>query len=423
MNIIVHNSKCKGEIVIPPSKSDMHRAIISASLSKGKSVIENVTKSLDIETTINAFKALGASITFSNNTLFIEGIDFNNIEPSEIDCNESGSTLRFLIPILSVFNKPFKLKGAKKLLSRPLSVYEKIFNDQNLKFNLNEDYLEIEGKIKPNEYIIEGDISSQFVSGLLFSLPLLDKDSIIKVKEPFESESYVNMTLRTLSKFGINIKRVNKNEFYVYGNQEYKACNYKVEADFSQFGFYAVLGALNNDLVCKGLNFDSCQGDKVILDILTHFGVKYEIKNDEIKIYKCSELSGSFIDLKDCIDLGPIVMVLSLFSEESVRIINTRRLLFKESNRVDAIVSNFIKLGANIDVDENEVIIHPALLTAKDDVVLDSFNDHRVMMALVVLSSVLNDYTIISDANCVKKSYVNFYKDMLSVGIEVGLHN
>lgn len=423
MNIIVHNSKCKGEIVIPPSKSDMHRAIISASLSKGKSVIENVTKSLDIETTINAFKALGASITFSNNTLFIEGIDFNNIEPSEIDCNESGSTLRFLIPILSVLNKHAKLKGTKKLLSRPLGVYEKIFNDQNLKFNLNEDYLEIEGKIKPNEYIVEGDISSQFVSGLLFSLPLLDKDSIIKVKEPFESESYVNMTLRTLSKFGINIKRVNKNEFYVYGNQEYKACNYKVEADFSQFSFYAVLGALNNDLVCKGLNFDSCQGDKVILDILTHFGVKYEIENDEIKIYKCPHISGSFIDLKDCIDLGPIVMVLSLFSEESVRIINTRRLLFKESNRVDAIVSNFIKLGANIDVDENEVIIHPALLTAKDDVVLDSFNDHRVMMALVVLSSVLNDYTIISDANCVKKSYVNFYKDMLSVGIEVGLHD
>ena len=132
MNIIVHNSKCKGEIVIPPSKSDMHRAIISASLSKGKSVIENVTKSLDIETTINAFKALGASITFSNNTLFIEGIDFNNIEPSEIDCNESGSTLRFLIPILSVLNKHAKLKGTKKLLSRPLGVYEKIFNNLHL---------------------------------------------------------------------------------------------------------------------------------------------------------------------------------------------------------------------------------------------------------------------------------------------------
>ena len=423
MNIIVHNSKCKGEIVIPPSKSDMHRAIISASLSKGKSVIKNVSLSQDIEATINAFKALGASITFKDNTLFIEGIDFNNVKSSEIDCNESGSTLRFLIPILSVLNKYFKLKGAKKLLSRPLSIYEEIFNDQNLKFNLNEDYLEIEGKIKPNEYIIDGDISSQFVSGLLFSLPLLDKDSIIKVKEPFESESYVNMTLRTLSKFGINIKRENKNEFYVYGNQEYKACNYNVEADFSQFSFYAVLGALNNDLVCKGLNFDSCQGDKVILDILTHFGVKYEIENDEIKIYKCSELNGSFIDLKDCIDLGPIVMVLSLFSDSSVKIINTRRLIFKESNRVDAIVSNFIKLGANIDVNENEVIIHPSLLTAKEDFVLDSFNDHRVMMALVVLSSILNDYTIISDASCVKKSYVNFYKDMLSIGIEVGLHD
>ena len=423
MNIIVHNSKCKGEIIIPPSKSDMHRAIISASLSKGRSVIENVSLSQDIEATINAFKALGASIIYANNTLFIEGIDFNNVKYCEINCNESGSTLRFLIPVLSVLNKPFKLTGAKKLLSRPLSVYERIFNDQNLMFNLNEDYLEIEGKIKPNEYIIEGDISSQFVSGLLFSLPLLDGDSVIKVKEPFESESYVNMTLKTLDSFGVNIKRVSKNEFYIPGNQEYKACNYNVEADFSQFSFYAVLGALNSDLVCKGLNFESCQGDKRILDILTHFGVKYEISNDEIKIYKCHELSGSFIDLKDSIDLGPIVMVLSLFSDTSVKIINTRRLVFKESNRVDAIVSNFIKLGANIDVNENDIIIHPSLLTAKKDVVLNSFNDHRVMMALVVLSSVLNDYTLISHPNCVKKSYVNFYKDVLSIGLEVGLHD
>ena len=231
------------------------------------------------------------------------------------------------------------------------------------------------------------------------------------------------MTFRTLNVFGIYVKRVSKNEFYIYGNQEYKACNYKVEADFSQFSFYAVLGALNNDLVCKGLDFNSCQGDKVILDILTHFGVKYEINNDEIKIFKCHELSGSFVDLKDSIDLGPIVMVLSLFSDKSVKIINTRRLFFKESNRVDAIVSNFIKLGANIDVNENEIVIHPSLLTVKDDNILNSFNDHRVMMALVVLSSVLNDYTLISDASCVKKSYVNFYKDMLSIGIEVGLHD
>ena len=130
MNIIVHNSKCKGEINITPSKSDMHRAIICSALSKGKSVIKNVTLSLDIEATINAFKMLGANINYSDNTLFIEGIDFNNVKEGEIDCNESGSTLRFLIPILSVLNKPFRLKGSKKLLSRPLSVYEDIYNKQ-----------------------------------------------------------------------------------------------------------------------------------------------------------------------------------------------------------------------------------------------------------------------------------------------------
>ena len=422
MNIIVHNSKCNGEINITPSKSDMHRAIICSALSKGKSVINNVTLSLDIEATINAFKVLGANISFVDNTLFVEGIDFNNIKGNEIECNESGSTLRFLIPILSVLNKSFILKGSNKLLSRPLDVYKNIYSEQGLKFNLNDDYLEIEGKIKPSVYEIEGDISSQFISGLLFSLPLLDNDSIIKVKEPFESESYVNMTLKTLSDFGIKVKRVNKNEFIVYGNQEYKSCVYNVEADFSQFAFFAVLGAINNDLVCKGLNFNSCQGDKVILDILSHFGVNYEINEDEVKIYKCNELHGSFVDLKDCVDLGPIVMVLSLLNEEKVRIVNTRRLLFKESNRVDAIVSNFIKLGADIEVKENEVIISPSVLTSTKEV-LDSFNDHRVMMSLVVLSSVLNDYTLINNPSCIKKSYVNFYKDLNSLNIEVGLHD
>ena len=422
MNIIVHNSKCNGKINITPSKSDMHRAIICSALSKGKSVIKNVTLSLDIEATINAFKVLGANISFVDNTLYVEGINFNNIKGNEIDCNESGSTLRFLIPILSVLNKSFILKGSNKLLSRPLDVYKNIYSEQGLKFNLNEDYLEIEGKIKPSVYEIEGDISSQFISGLLFSLPLLDNDSIIKVKEPFESESYVNMTLKTLSDFGIKVKRVNKNEFIVYGNQEYKSCVYNVEADFSQFAFFAVLGAINNDLVCKGLNFNSCQGDKVILDILSHFGVNYEIKEDEVKIYKCNELHGSFVDLKDCVDLGPIVMVLSLLNEEKVRIVNTRRLLFKESNRVDAIVSNFIKLGADIEVKENEVIISPSMLTGTNEV-LNSFNDHRVMMSLVVLSSILNDYTLINNPNCIKKSYVSFYKDMNKLGIEVGLHD
>ena len=195
-----------------------------------------------------------------------------------------------------------------------------------------------------------------------------------------------------------------------------------MEADFSQFAFFAVLGAINNDLVCKGLNFNSCQGDKAILDILSHFGVKYELSEDKVKVYKCNELHGSFVDLKDCPDLGPIVMVLSLLNEEKVRIVNTKRLLFKESNRVDAIVSNFIKLGADIEVKENEVIISPSVLTSTNEV-LDSFNDHRVMMSLVVLSSILNDYTLINNPACVKKSYVNFYKDMNELGVEVGLHD
>lgn len=423
MNLIVSNSKCSGTIDLPASKSDMHRAIIAASLADGESVIHDITLSNDINATIRAVESLGAIIRKIENTLVIKGINnFKNVKSNSIDCNESGSTLRFLIPILSLFEKHFTLKGATSLFSRPLSIYEEIYRNQDLKFELKDNELTIEGKIKPQEYLIKGDVSSQFISGLLFSLPLLEKESKIIIIPPFESESYVNMTLKTLNDFGIIIKRFSRYEFMIPGNQKYKASSYILEKDYSQFAFYAVLGAINNDVTCKGLNKNSIQGDRIILDILKSFNIEYEENRNGITVYKSNEIKGSVINLSDCPDLGPICMVLSLFSITPVRITNIRRLRIKESNRVDTMVENLRKLNARIDVLENEMVIFPSKLKATKDI-LNPYNDHRVMMSLVVLATKLKGRIIISNPECVKKSYVNFYKDMQSLGLEVGLHD
>lgn len=423
MNIIVHNSKASGEVKIPASKSDMHRAIIAASLANGISVIKNITLSNDINATIKAFEALGAKIDINEDELIIQGIkEFNNPKNTLINCDESGSTLRFIIPILSMFNNEFTLYGSKTLFSRPLNIYEEIYKKQGLNFKLSSNTLTVQGKINPDEYVIKGDVSSQFISGLLFTLPLLNQESKITIIKPFESESYVNMTLKTLKSFGIEIRRISRTEFIIPGNQKYTPRVYEVEGDYSQFAFFAVLGAINGEITCSGLNKDSIQGDRLILDILKSFNVDYHIRNDKITIHKCYEIKGSLIDLSDCPDLGPICMILSLFSLTPVRITNIHRLRLKESNRVDSMIVNLRKLGAQIEAFDNYMIIYPSSLKASKEV-LNSFNDHRVMMSLVVLGSMIRGSTLIDNPQCIKKSYVNFYKDIQSLGIEVGLHD
>ena len=423
MNIKVQKSKVKGEIFLPASKSDMHRAILSASLASGTSIISNITLSNDVKVTINVLQKLGANIKQEENNLIIQGIsDFSNVVSNELNINESGSTLRFIIPLLSMFNDEFILTGSSSLFSRPLNVYEEIYKNQNLKFELNNNTLLLQGKLNPGEYLVHGNISSQFISGLLFLLPLLKGDSIIKIVPPFESKSYVDMTIHTLNKFGIEIETKSESEYVVKGNQKYKACNYEVECDYSQFAFYAVLGAINQDITCKGLNINSLQGDKEILKILESFKVKYTIINNDIVINKANKLEGEIIDLSNCIDLGPILMILSIFNARPVRIINIKRLRLKESDRIEAMVFNLRNMGVKIDVYDNEMIIYPSKIK-RCKKHLKSFNDHRVIMALTVLASVIKGDTIIENPECVKKSYINFFKDMQLLGMKIGIYN
>ena len=269
MKIKIYPSKCSGEIKIPSSKSMGHRAIICASLANGKSIISNLDYSDDILATIDGMRKLGANIQCEKDRLIIEGIEnFDSLKDKIIDCNESGSTLRFFIPIFSLTGDKISFTGRNRLLKRPQKIYEEIFKEQNLYYFQDEDKIEIKGKLKAKEYFIDGNISSQFISGLLFTLPLLEENSIININPPFESASYIDLTMEVLKEFGITINKVTPLRFEIQGGQKYIAKDYKVEGDFSQLAFFAVLGALNNDLKCIGVKHNSKQGDKAIIDIL-----------------------------------------------------------------------------------------------------------------------------------------------------------
>ena len=241
MAVYIHPGKVSGIVTVPSSKSLSHRVLIASLLCEEECVISNLCICDDVTATLEIIKSLGKEVTVVNGNYYIKPA--NGISNYVLNANESGSTLRFLIPIVSLYNNEFIFKGSKKLLSRPLDVYKKIYDSQSLKFELNEDYLKVSGKLSSGVYEIPGNISSQFITGLLFTLPLLDGDSCIKIIGKLESISYVDMTIDILNKFGVKVD-FKDNEIFIPGNQKYSKCDYNVPGDYSQMAFWAVLGTL-----------------------------------------------------------------------------------------------------------------------------------------------------------------------------------
>ena len=418
MRVKIYPSKCSGEIKIPSSKSMGHRAIICASLANGKSIISNLDYSDDILATIDGMRKLGANIQCEKDRLIIEGIEnFDSLKENIIDCNESGSTLRFFIPIFSLTEEKISFIGKNRLLKRPQKIYEKIFKEQNLYYFQDEDKIEIEGKIKAKEYFIDGNISSQFISGLLFTLPLLEENSIININPPFESASYIDLTMEVLKEFGITINKVTPLRFEIQGGQKYIAKDYKVEGDFSQLAFFAVLGALNNDLKCIGVKHNSKQGDKAIIDILKKSGVKIEEIEEGYLIHK-GKIKDCEIDLGDCPDLGPILNVLAMYGEGEFKIFNASRLRLKESDRISAMEEELKKLGVEIETTKDEIKI----LGKKNylgNIEVFGHKDHRIVMSLAIAGTMLEKPIIIDGAEAVEKSYPKFFQDLESLNVKV----
>ena len=418
MKVKIYPSKCSGEVTHPPSKSMAHRAIICASLAKGKSIIKNIAYSDDIIATIEGMKKLGANIIKNQDTLHIEGIEnFTNIKDSIIDCNESGSTLRFFIPIFSLTDKKVEFVGKNRLLQRPQKIYEDIFKNQNLHYFQDDNKIEIQGSLNSGEYIINGNISSQFISGLLFTLPLLNGNSTIKIIPPFESKSYIDLTIEVLKIFGVEVEFLDELTLSIKGNQKFKPADYTVEGDFSQLGFFAVLAAINNTLICKGLNTKSQQGDKEIIEILKNCNIEIEKLDNGYKIYKGMPLN-SDINLENCPDLGPILTVLAAYGKGDFKIYNAQRLRYKESDRIAAMEEELKKLGVDISSDENSIYIkgNSNYLSCNE---VFGHKDHRIVMSLAIFATLLDRPLIIEGAEAISKSYPNFFEDLEKINIKL----
>lgn len=417
MSKTIYPSKNNGSIRCISSKSESHRALICAALSPSKSILYNIDLSDDINQSINALKTLGANIKIFDNKIEVVGFDlFDKVDEVNFFVNESGSTLRFLIPLASIKSHRSIIFASPKLISRPQIVYQEIFNQKNLKFEINKDNIIVEGSLDSDMYEVVGNISSQFISGLLFVLPLLKKDSRIKIINNLQSKSYVDLTIKVMADFNVFIKEEN-NTYYISANQKYKNKEYYIENDFSQLAFFAVLASINNDLEISNVNLDSIQGDKAILNFLEMANVKIDYYDNKIKVYK-SKIKTATFDLADTPDLGPILCVLGLFSDDHIKLINTKRLKYKESDRLLVMKKELEKFGAKIILEENSATIYRLENFKKVDSVY-CHNDHRIAMALSVFATTLNHPLKIEGSSAINKSYPNFYKDLEEINVMI----
>ncbi len=417
--IKINPKRLNGEIIIPPSKSLAHRGIISAALCKGISIIDNVQFSKDIVATVNIMKKLGTNIEETDSRLIIDGFNVFSYDGSvNLQCNESGSTLRFLIPVALVKEGIYIFEGKGNLVTRPLTSYYEVFEKKGINYSTVNGGLplKINGKLFPGTYNLRGDISSQFITGLLFALPLLDGDSEIRVTTELESLGYVDLTLETLKDFGIYIENVDYKFFKIKGNQKYCPRDYYIEGDYSQAAFFLVAGALGSSITCTGLKRDSIQGDKAILNILKAMGCGIEETESSIRALP-SKTKGIEIDVSNCPDLVPILAVLASLSYGETRIINAKRLRIKECDRLNAITVELNKLGAKITELEDSLIIKGVNEFSGGKV--DSHNDHRIAMALAIAATRATGEVVINNPMAIEKSYPNFFKDYIALGGDV----
>jgi 3-phosphoshikimate 1-carboxyvinyltransferase len=423
----IKSKPLNGNVMAQPSKSMAHRAIICASLAKGRSKIDNVVLSDDISATIGAVKSLGAEIKIEDSlnyngrkiiTINSEG----RISSKEkvIDCIESGSTARFMMPITRLDESLSTFTGCGRLRERPFDIYKNLFTEKGISYKDNEGKMPIflSGKLIPGIYNLSGDVSSQFVSGLLFALPLLGDNSKINIVGDFQSLPYVQMTIEVLEEFGICIGHENDyKKITIPGNQSYKALPlYIVEGDWSQAAFFCVMGAISGQITLTGLNLNSCQGDKIIMNILKEMGASPEINEQGIRFNR-SELKGITVDVSQCPDLVPAIAVAASKAEGITSIINGARLRIKESDRLMTTCRELNNLGADI-IEKADGLIIKGKLGLNGGKAFGS-GDHRIVMAIATASSICNGAVDIEGYDAVKKSYPEFWEDFISLGGEV----
>lgn len=410
-----------GKIKAISSKSHAHRVLICSALASEPTKINCNVLSKDITATVECLKMLGADIKIEENTLFVNPQKFS--EKAEIDCGESGSTLRFLLPLVSALGIDTTINAHGRLPERPLSPLKEELEKKGVTFETDNEFpLQITGKLQSGEYELAGNVSSQFVSGLLFALPLLNGDSKVKLIPPIESKSYIDITVATLRDFGIEIEEA-ENTYIIKGNQKYiSPREITIDGDWSNSAFFLCAGALSKDgVTVSGLNINSTQGDKKILDILKRMGARVEINNDEITVKK-NKLMGTMVNGGDIPDLVPIVSVMGAMCDKGVtHIVNASRLRLKESDRIATTEALLTKAGAAVSETDDGLVIW-----GENDLIggrVDGANDHRIVMSAAILSCLCALPVDIVGAEAVEKSYPHFFEDFNRLGGKANVIN
>ena len=411
MTITVFPKKYKGNILIPSSKSDTQRALLAASLSNGKSILKNVGISEDDKAMLSTIKQLGASVkSINENDLEIDGIESF---PSEITlhCGESGLGSRLLISICASHSGKYTLNAEGSLLKRTMLFYVDFFKKYNLEaYFFNDHYLPVSliGGLNADEFVVDGTQSSQYISGLLMALPLLKGNSSLKA-ENLKSIPYVDMTIQTLKQFGIQIQRTSKESFFINGNQSYQSTEYTVESDWSSASFWLVASALGQEITVSGLNIDSLQADRKIIEILISAGCELKIENGRIS-FEGKNRKGFEADLTDCPDLFPILTIFAVLSPGTSVLHGVERLINKESNRGRVLQEELAKLGVAIQLNKNTMIIEGVRSVSGG--VISSHDDHRIAMAFAILGMFSESAISIENSESVSKSYPNFWGEI-----------
>lgn len=377
-----------------------HRMLMGAGLAGGTSVVRNIELSEDIKATLEILEALGAEYSINGTEVKMRGIGGKDIQASRVlNSRESGSTLRFFIPLILAGGKPCEFIGAKRLFERPLGIYEDICKNQGILFEKQDTGLKVNGQLQAANYKIPGNISSQFITGLLFALPLLQEDSTLEMIPPVESKAYIELTLEVLETFGIVIIR-KENTFYIPGRQNYHAKDVEVEGDYSNAAFLESFNLLGGNVKVEGLDENSKQGDRVYRDY-----------------FEALKKGTPILDISECPDLGPILMGMAAVLNGAT-FVGTRRLRIKESDRGTVMAEELEKFGIKVTVGENEICVFDGELKAPN-CTLESHNDHRIAMTMAVLASCTGGE--IHEAESVRKSYPNFYDDIKKLGIMVDI--
>lgn len=387
-----------GKVSAPPSKSMAHRYMICGALSE-QSMVENIARSDDIEATARCLRALGSRVEFEENSLLLGGLPRGIKNPCGhekeiiLDCGESGSTLRFLLPVALLFEREITLTGSQRLLERGAGLYEKMCLDHGLYFKKSENGITVKGPLKAGTYTLNGGISSQYFSGMLFALSTLEEDSELRVEGVLQSRPYVELTVKALSDFGIKIKRIPAG-FFIAGGQKFLSQRKKVEGDWSNAAF---LSALSEKVTVEGLDKNSLQGDRLYPQLFRNVG-SYQI------------------DLSNTPDLAPVLFAVAALKGKG-DFVGTKRLKIKESDRSEAMKTELLKFGINTVVYDDRVVISGKLHAPDDE--LFGHNDHRIVMALSVLAARAGG--TINGAQAVNKSFPDFFEKIKQLSVKVNL--